>query len=81
MVDIAIIAIYVISSLLAGLFYAKEQIDSQEIPVGMGQGRYFLYYMCIVDCHGVSDLPHIQFKYYNITLFCLGKRMLEECWV
>ena len=44
-IDIAIIAIYVISSLLAGLFYSKGA-KSRRFLWGMGAG------VAYVDCHG-----------------------------
>ena len=68
-IDIAIIAIYVISSLLAGLFYSKGA-KSRRFLWGMGAGVAYFLIICVLSIEPVSNSS------ITTLLICLGSGML-----
>ena len=74
-VDIAIIAIYVISSLLAGLFYAKGA-KSRRFLWGMGAGTAYFLIICVLSIAMEPDFTPISNSSITTLLICLGSGML-----
>ena len=70
-IDIAIIAIYVISSLLAGLFYSKGA-KSRRFLWGMGAGVAYFLIICVLSIAMEPDFD----SSITTLLICLGSGML-----
>ena len=74
-IDIAIIAIYVISSLLAGLFYSMGA-KSRRFLWGMGAGVAYFLIICVLSIAMEPDFAPVSNSSITTLLICLGSGML-----
>lgn len=74
-VDIGIIAIYVISSLLAGLFYAKGA-SGRKFLWGMGAGTAYFLILSVLSMILEQNYTPLSNSCITTLLICLGSGML-----
>ena len=74
-IDISIIAIYVVSSLLAGLFYAKGA-STRRFLWGMSAGAAYFLVICMISLAVEQDFTPLSNSCITTLLICLGSGML-----
>ena len=75
MVEIGIIVVYVISSLLAGLFFSKGA-RSRRFLWGMAAGAAYFFIICAVSMGIEPDFTLLSNSSITTMLICLGSGML-----
>ena len=74
-VDIGIIAVYVVSSLLSGLFYSKGA-PSRRFLWGMMAGAAYFLIICVISMAVEPDFDFASNSCITTLLICLGSGMI-----
>ena len=74
-VEIGVIAIYVVSSLLAGLFYSKGA-PGRRFLWGMGAGAAYFLIICVLSIAIEQNYTPLSGSGITTLLICLGSGML-----
>lgn len=74
-VNIGIIAVYVLSSLLAGLFYSKGA-PSRRFLWGMAAGAAYFLVICAISMAVEQDFNLLSNSCITALILCLGSGML-----
>lgn len=74
-VEIGIIIVYIISSLLAGIFYSKGA-QNRRFLWGMAAGAVYFLVICVISVVVEKDFEPLSNSCITTMLICLGSGML-----